>query len=71
MRVTITDFRRNMKKYCLMVKKESLEITKRGATVFFVESPKTDKTAAMNALAGAAGSDIPYEKILIERLKEL
>ena len=69
--VNITDFRNNLKKYSILAQKEDLEIVNRGEVVFIVKGPKSNKMDAFNALMGSAPSDIPYEEILKERIKEL
>ncbi|MBR0461949.1 MAG: hypothetical protein IJJ00_04470 [Erysipelotrichaceae bacterium] len=69
--VTITDFRKNLKKYSILAQKEDLEIVNRKEVVFIVKGPRSSKMDAFNALMGAARSDVPYEEILKERIKEL
>ena len=69
--INITDFRNNLKKYSELAKKKDFEVVNRGETVFIVKSPKSVKKEAFNALAGAAKSDIPYEKILENKAKKL
>ncbi len=69
--VNITDFRNNMKKYSRIAKEQDLEILNRGEVVFIVKSPGSNKLEALHSLMGAVISDVPYEEILKERLREL
>ena len=69
-RVSITQFRKNLKKYAEMVQEQDLEIVNRNQAVFIVKGPKQNKEDAFNALMGVAKSDIPYEDVLKEKTKQ-
>lgn len=69
-RVSITQFRKNLKKYAEMVQEQDLEIVNRNQAVFIVKGPKQNKEDAFNALRGVAKSDIPYEDVLKEKTKQ-
>ena len=53
-RVSITQFRKNLKKYAEMVQEQDLEIVNRNQAVFIVKGPKQNKEDAFNALMGVA-----------------
>ena len=69
-RVSITQFRKNLKKYAEMAQEQDLEIVNRNQAVFIVKGPKQNKEDAFNALTGVAKSDIPYEDVLKEKTKQ-
>ena len=69
-RVSITQFRKNLKKYAEMAQEQDLEIVNRNQAVFIVKGPKQSKEDAFNALMGVAKSDIPYEDVLKEKTKQ-
>jgi len=69
--ISVTDFRRNIKKYSELVQHEDLEVMNRGEVIFIVMSPKSAKREALKHIFGAAKSDVPYEDILKGKLAEL
>lgn len=69
--ISVSEFRRNLKKYSEIVQKEDLEVTDRGKVLFIVKNPKSNKEDAFNTLIGVARSDIPYEEIFKEKIREL
>ena len=69
--IAITEFRNNMKKYSAIAQEQDLEIVNRGKVLFIVKSPKSYREEAFARLMGAVKSDVPYEDILKEKIKEL
>ena len=69
-RVSITQFRKNLKKYAEMAQEQDLEIVNRNQAVFIVKGPKQNKEDAFNELMGVAKSDIPYEDVIKEKTKQ-
>lgn len=55
----------------IRIYQEDLEVTDRGKVLFIVKSPKSNKEDAFNTLIGVARSDIPYEEIFKEKIREL
>lgn len=70
-KVSITDFRKNLKKYCELVQQQDYEIVRRNKVVFIIKSTKSNKEDALNSLVGAAKSDICYEDVLKNKISEL
>ena len=69
--VNITEFRNNIRKYSIIAQEKDLEIVNRGKVLFIVKSPRSNKEEAFRSLLGAARSDVPYETVLQEKLREL
>ena len=70
-KVNITDFRKNLKKYCELVQQQDFEIVNRGKVVFIIKSPKSNKNDAFNFLVDTTMSNISYEDVLKNRINEL
>ena len=70
-RVNISEFRNNLKYYSEIAKTDDIEVFNRDEVVFYIQSLKNKKAEAFKRLDGIIKSDIPYEVILKERLKEL
>ena len=70
-RVNISEFRNNLKHYSEIAKTDDIEVFNCDEVVFYIQSLKNKKAKAFKRLDGIIKSDIPYEEILKERLKEL
>ena len=69
--VSISEFRKNMKKYAEMVKSEDIVVVSNGKPVMRVTYPSKNKLETVRRLRGIAKTDKTYEEILKEKLKEL
>ena len=69
--VNVTDFRRDLKKYAEMVKKEDIIVISNGKKIMKITDPAKDKAARMKGLRGIARTDADPDDIMKERLREL
>lgn len=69
--VSISDFRKNLKKYTDLVKSEDVMVYSNGKAVMKVTSPVSKKIESFRKLKGIAKTDIPYEEILKNKLNEI
>ena len=71
MEVKVTEFRKNLKKYAEMVKKQDLVIVSNGRPIMKITDPEKNKTLRMKQLRGVARTDNDPEDILKGKLSEL
>lgn len=69
--ISISDFRKDMKKYSELVKQEDIMVTSNGKPVMRIVDPAKDKKQKVLKLRGVVKSDKTYEEIMEEKLKEL
>ena len=69
--ITVTEFRRDLKKYAELVKQEDILVLNNGRPVMMITDPMKDKIRAVKALRGIAKGNEDPEEILKERLKSL
>ncbi len=69
--ITVTEFRKNIKKYSVLAKQEDFEVVSRGKVLFIIKGPQNAKKEALNRILGAAPSNIPYEVILKEKQTDI
>lgn len=69
--VSVTEFRRDLKKYAEMVKTQDLIIVSNGRPIMKITDPAKNKTLRMKQLRGVAKTDKDPEEILKGKLSEL
>ena len=69
--ISITDFRKDIKKYSELVKQEDIMVTSNGKPVMRIVDPAKDKKKELIKLRGIVKTDKSYEEIMEEKLKEL
>ena len=69
--VNVTEFRRDLKKYAEMVKKEDIIVVSNGKQIMRITDPAKNKVLRMKKLRGIAKTDLDPEDILKGRLAEL
>lgn len=69
--VNVTEFRRDLKKYAEMVKKEDIIVVSNGKQIMRITDPTKNKVLRMKKLRGIAKTDLDPEDILKGRLAEL
>lgn len=69
--VSISNFRKNMKKYTDLVKSEDIMVYSNGKPVMKITSPVSEKIESFRKLKGIAKADIPYEEIFKNKLNEI
>ena len=69
--VSISDFRRDLKKYAEMVKQEDIIVLNNGKPIMRISDPLKDKVREMKALRGIAKTNADPADILKEKLREL
>ena len=69
--VSVTEFRKDLKKYAEMVKTQDLVIVSNGRPIMKITDPAKNKTLRMKQLRGVAKADKDPEEILKGKLSEL
>ena len=69
--VSVTEFRRDLKKYAEMVKTEDIIVVSNGKQIMRVTDPSKNKVLKMKSLRGIAKTGKTPEEILKEKLTEL
>ena len=69
--VNVTEFRRDLKKYAEMVKKEDIIVVSNGKQIMRITDPTKNKVLRMKKLRGIAKTGLDPEDILKGRLAEL
>lgn len=71
MTVSISELKKNLKKYLRLVSKGDIFITKYGKVVAILSKPKNEKIEKLRRLVGIAGngSSVTLDEIKEERLK--
>ena len=69
--ISITDFRKDIKKYSELVKQEDIMVTSNGKPVMRIVDPTKDKKQKLMKLRGIVRTDKTEEEIMEGKLKEL
>ena len=69
--VTVTQFRRDLKKYAEMVKHEDIIVVSNGKQIMKVTSPTKNRVLKMKSLRGIARTDRDPDEILKGKLADL
>ncbi len=71
LQVTISEFRKDIKKYSELVKEQDIIVVSNGKPVMRVSDPMKEKIIKIKSLKGIAKTELNYEDILKEKLTEL
>ncbi|MBE6115888.1 MAG: hypothetical protein E7187_03565 [Erysipelotrichaceae bacterium] len=71
LQVTISEFRKDIKKYSELVKEQDIIVVSNGKPVMRVSDPMKEKITKIKKLKGIAKTELSYEDILREKLTEL
>ncbi|MBR2702461.1 MAG: hypothetical protein IKP88_07145 [Lachnospiraceae bacterium] len=71
LQVTISEFRKDIKKYSELVKEQDIIVVSNGKPVMRVSDPMKEKITKIKSLKGIAKTELNYEDILKEKLTEL
>ena len=71
LQVTISEFRKDIKKYSELVKEQDIIVVSNGKPVMRVSDPMKEKITKIKRLEGIAKTELSYEDILREKLTEL
>lgn len=71
LQVTISEFRKDIKKYSELVKEQDIIVVSNGKPVMRVSDPMKEKITKIKRLKGIAKTELSYEDILREKLIEL
>lgn len=71
LQVTISEFRKDIKKYSELVKEQDIIVVSNGKPVMRVSDPMKEKITKIKSLKGIAKTELNYEDILREKLTEL
>ena len=71
LQVTISEFRKDIKKYSELVKEQDIIVVSNGKPVMRVSDPMKEKITRIKSLKGIARTELNYEDILREKLTEL
>lgn len=71
LQVTISEFRKDIKKYSELVKEQDIIVVSNGKPVMRVSDPMKEKITKIKRLKGIAKTELSYEDILREKLTEL
>ena len=69
--ITVSEFRRDMKRYAELVKTEDIIVVSHGTPVMRISDPFKDRVLAVKQLRGSVHTDTDYDAVMEERLKEL
>ena len=69
--VSVTEFRKDLKKYARMVKTEDVVVMNNGKPIMRITDPTYSKVEKVLKLRGIAKTQRDYEEILKERINEL
>ena len=69
--ITMTDLKKDLKKYTLLAKQEDVYITKNGKPYVKITDASADKKAIVNRLAGSIRLEKSYEELMDERYANL
>ena len=70
LQVTISEFRKDIKKYSELVKEQDIIVVSNGKPVMRVSDPMKEKITKIKRLKGIAKTELSYEDILREKLTE-
>ena len=71
LQITISEFRKDIKKYSELVKEQDIIVVNNGKPVMRVSDPMKERVAGIKSLKGIAKTELNYEDILREKLKEI
>ncbi|MBQ3383927.1 MAG: hypothetical protein IJG59_01785 [Erysipelotrichaceae bacterium] len=71
LQVTISEFRKDIKKYSELVKEQDIIVVSNGKPVMRVSDPMKEKIIKIKSLKGIAKTELNYEDVLREKLTEL
>lgn len=71
LQITISEFRKDIKKYSELVKEQDIIVVSNGKPVMRVSDPMKEKITKIKSLKGIAKTELNYEDILREKLTEL
>ena len=71
LQITISEFRKDIKKYSELVKEQDIIVVSNGKPVMRVSDPMKEKITKIKSLKGIAKTELSYEDILKEKLTEL
>ena len=71
LQVTISEFRKDIKKYSELVKEQDIIVVSNGKPIMRVSDPMKEKITKIKRLKGIAKTELSYEDILREKLIEL
>ncbi|MBQ1522270.1 MAG: hypothetical protein IIZ74_05865 [Erysipelotrichaceae bacterium] len=71
LQITISEFRKDIKKYSELVKEQDIIVVSNGKPVMRVSDPMKEKITRIKSLKGIAKTELNYEDILREKLTEL
>ena len=69
--VTVSEFRKDIKKYSELVRDEDIIVVSNGKPIMKISDPLKDKIAAIKSLRGIVSNVNDYESILRRKLEEL
>ena len=69
--VTVSEFRRNIKKYSELVRDEDIIVVSNGKPIMKVSNPLKDKITGIKGLRGIISDVSDYESVLKKKLEEL
>ena len=71
LQITISEFRKDIKKYSELVKEQDIIVVSNGKPVMRVSDHMKEKITKIKRLKGIAKTELSYEDILREKLTEL
>jgi len=71
MTITITELKKRLAYYLARTKTEAIAITKRGRVIAYLVSPKEERLASINSLAGSLPLGLSEDEITAGRLKKI
>ncbi len=71
MSITATELKSNLSKYLLLSATEDIYITKNGKIVAKLTNPFQERVVIAKSLFGIIPTEITWEKVIEERLKEI
>ena len=69
--ISISEFRKNLKKYTETVKEEDILVFSNGCPVMRISDPNRDKVQQLKKLRGIIKTDLTYEEIMEGKLTDL
>ena len=69
--ISISEFRKNLKKYTDAVKEEDILVFNNGRPVMRICDPNRDKVVQLKKLRGIIKTDLTYEEIMEGKLTDL
>ncbi|MBQ9037775.1 MAG: type II toxin-antitoxin system prevent-host-death family antitoxin [Erysipelotrichaceae bacterium] len=69
--ISISDFRKDVKKYAELVRQEDIVVTSNGKPVMKITDPIKDRKQKLKSLKGIVKTDKTCEEVMEEKLKTL